>query len=846
MVTSEKYFETAGFSSDTLPSNFKPPEPNAFWSFRSKSRAAPRCTDGEKYEAAIPAVPLRSVPTDDMKWKPEKSVSSHDNDCDEGHKKAKTCFNTVNQKEELWKHETDKLATVIAEAKEFLRLLDAKYSMPNTFPAAEDVFKDTGESKSDVFTLHSSIDQSLSRKRLKVSGRISVAVGEENAVGTETMSEDEGEVSLLSPAEWKALHLDVNHKDEFFKPQGTNIVDYIDPVSVANKSGQPSGKFPSCGFTDFDECSAEGEQYDALKMPRDDDEASATYSMSFKNKNECCQSHKELINLEIVQHDHPQGRKVMEALKLFKEEYNKLLQDHESETREGKSSKGPHLVAAERVKAKGMNFSVDKPFGHIPGIEIGDEFSFRAELTVVGLNLQFTSGIDYCNLDGTPYATSVVDSGRYENMAKEDDILIYSGQGGNPNVSAGASDQKLERGNLALSNSMKMGFPVRVIHKRKCMMESKTLGINDKREYVYVYDGLYKVNRYWHEREQQNNKLVYKFELQRLLGQPRFRGTNVELGKQVLATENFEVVSGGTKIQAMKVCKSVQEKENFRVLRSHGTDVKGRKQVPATDICVLDDVSEGKEKFKVRAMNRVDDDHPPPFTYMTHVVYPSWYWHREPDGCDCINGCSDSVQCPCVKKNGGEIPYNEKGQLMKARTNRAVHECGPLCKCPPSCMNRVSQHGPCFQLEIFKTKSMGWGVRARNYIMPGSFICEYIGELLDENEADQKIGKDEYLFDICHAKSQQDDFALDAAKFGNIGRFINHSCDPNVFAQKVLYDHVDDRMPHIMFFASKRIPPGQELMYDYNYNYMKVRDANGNIKSKACHCGSSKCTGWLY
>ncbi|XP_047964200.1 histone-lysine N-methyltransferase, H3 lysine-9 specific SUVH5-like [Salvia hispanica] len=334
---------------------------------------------------------------------------------------------------------------------------------------------------------------------------------------------------------------------------------------------------------------------------------------------------------------------------------------------------------------------------------------------------------------------------------------------------------------------MEKAFPVRVIRKRK-----------ENRRYVYVYDGLYKVNKYWGEKDTQNCKLVYKFELQRLPGQPRIR----------VIADCYKPSPGKRR-----------------------NNVKGRKQV--TGICLLNDVSQGKENYKVRARNGVDDDRPPPFTYTTSVVYRHLDWISVPVGCDCVNGCSNSVQCPCVKKNGGEIPYGEKGLLMEPWTNGTVHECGPLCKCPPSCKNRVSQHGPSIQLEIFKTKSIGWGVRSRNYIMPGSFICEYIGEILSESEANE----DEYLFDIYHG----DGFSLDAAKCGNIGRFINHGCDPNVFPQEVLYDHDDKRMPHIMFFAQKRIPPWQELMYDYNY--MKVRD--GNIKRKACHCGSHKCKGWL-
>uniref|UniRef100_A0A453KN77 SET domain-containing protein n=6 Tax=Aegilops tauschii subsp. strangulata TaxID=200361 RepID=A0A453KN77_AEGTS len=88
-------------------------------------------------------------------------------------------------------------------------------------------------------------------------------------------------------------------------------------------------------------------------------------------------------------------------------------------------------------------------------------------------------------------------------------------------------------------------------------------------------------------------------------------------------------------------------------------------------------------------------------------------------------------------------------------------------------------------------------------------------------------------------------YTIDAAKCGNVGRFINHSCSPNMHAQDVLWDHDDRRMPHVMLFAEKNIRPLQELTYDYNYNIGNVRK-NGKVKEKKCFCGSSKCRLRLY
>ncbi|KAI3458370.1 hypothetical protein Pfo_015033 [Paulownia fortunei] len=854
----------------------------------------PRHSDGAKFVVAIPAVPLRSIPLVNMKRDPEKSVASDGKDDDVRKTMADDSENKVHSQEESWKRDSEKLAAVIAEAKDYINAFHVKYSTCKEFPALEDFLLEskgfcqfpssesdvlhkrtsTGEPKPSMETVKKekrareiilaesvmlqNLDESLSEKRMKVEDGVSKVVQEKKTSGLESKWEDnEEEICVLSPAEWNMLQCFMHKCDgakasigkieikpekwssrkfiggcsNMVESQWTDIVDFVNLCSVGMKSDQQSEGVSDCELTetkpgekhqeyrfmDLDVYASvcKKEQDEPLeKFTTDDSNAIVMYSdigikavVNGNNEPKYCDN-QDLINLNIVQHEQPQGFKVMEALKLYEEHYTELVQEHKVElSGERKGTKYAHLEAAERLKAEGMCFLAEKPFGHIPGIEIGDEFRFRAELAVVGLHRQFVSGIDYVVLDGKKFATSVVDSGRYENKAKALDVLIYSGQGGNPKFADNAVDQKLEKGNLALVNSMEMGYPVRVTYKRKSLMASKSLGMSKERNFVYVYDGLYTINNFSEERDQ-NGKMVFKFELHRIPGQPRPPQTNA----------------------------------------------KSRKAIMCMEVCVLDDVSQGKEKLPIRAMNGVDDDRPLPFTYITNIVYPHWYQHIEPIGCNCINGCSDSQQCPCVLKNGGEIPFNENGAIIRAKPT--VHECGPSCKCPPSCMNRVSQHGPRYQLEIFKTKSRGWGVRSQDYISSGSFICEYVGELLRDKEAEQRIGNDEYLFDICDShdigakgfdsKPNDDGFAIDAAMFGNIGRFINHSCSPNLYAQEVLYDHYDKRMPHIMFFATKNIPPLQELSYDYNYKMGRVCDVNGNIKTKNCYCGSRKCTGRMY
>ncbi|KAF5729649.1 histone-lysine N-methyltransferase H3 lysine-9 specific SUVH8-like [Tripterygium wilfordii] len=293
-------------------------------------------------------------------------------------------------------------------------------------------------------------------------------------------------------------------------------------------------------------------------------------------------------------------------------------------------------------------------------------------------------------------------------------------------------------------------------------------------------------------------------------------------------------------------------------------EVKQSKKLKVRNGVCVDDISQGKEPIPISAVNTIDDEKPPSFKYVTGMIYPDWYHSLPPKGCDCLNGCLEG-KCSCVAKNGGEIPYNHNGAIVE--TKPLVYECGPSCKCPHSCYNRVSQLGIKFQLEIFKTESRGWGLRSLDFIHSGSFIGEYAGELLEENEAEKRTGMDEYLFDIgdnyndgdlwnelstmmhetqstSHEVVECVGFTIDAARYGNVGRFINHSCSPNLYAQNVLYDHEDKRIPHIMMFAAENIPPLKELTYHYNYKIDQVYDSDGNVKKKSCYCGSSKCTDW--
>ncbi|XP_010488780.1 PREDICTED: putative inactive histone-lysine N-methyltransferase family member SUVH10 [Camelina sativa] len=77
---------------------------------------------------------------------------------------------------------------------------------------------------------------------------------------------------------------------------------------------------------------------------------------------------------------------------------------------------------------------------------------------------------------------------------------------------------------------------------------------------------------------------------------------------------------------------------------------------------------------------------------------------------------------------------------------------------------------------------------------------------------------------------------ISAKKSGNVARFMNHSCSPNVFWQPIAREQNGLWCMYIGFFAMKHIPPLTELRYDYGAS-------PGVGQKKRCLCRSKKCCG---
>ncbi|KAK1415043.1 hypothetical protein QVD17_30812 [Tagetes erecta] len=192
----------------------------------------------------------------------------------------------------------------------------------------------------------------------------------------------------------------------------------------------------------------------------------------------------------------------------------------------------------------------------------------------------------------------------------------------------------------------------------------------------------------------------------------------------------------------------------------------------------------------------------------------------------------DIVVCECkLDPDKTELACGER--CLNVLTNT---ECTPgYCPCGSYCQNQRFQKSEYAKTKLFKTEGRGWGLLADENIKAGQFIIEYCGEVISSEEA--KLRSQTYeaqgLRD-AYIISLNANYYIDATRKGSLGRFINHSCQPNCETRKwtVLGE------TRVGIFATQDISVGTELAYDYNFEWY------GGVKVR-CLCGAPNCSIFL-
>lgn len=138
-------------------------------------------------------------------------------------------------------------------------------------------------------------------------------------------------------------------------------------------------------------------------------------------------------------------------------------------------------------------------------------------------------------------------------------------------------------------------------------------------------------------------------------------------------------------------------------------------------------------------------------------------------------------------------------------------------------------------MSVIKTEKKGYGLRADTDLNAHDFIFEYIGDVINEtNFRRRMVSYDEEGIKHFYFMSLGKDIFVDATKRGNLGRFCNHSCNPNCYVDKWV---VGDKL-RMGIFTERSVKAGEELVFNYNV------DRYG-ADPQPCYCGEPNCTGYL-
>ncbi|RMX77507.1 hypothetical protein D0868_16606, partial [Hortaea werneckii] len=249
----------------------------------------------------------------------------------------------------------------------------------------------------------------------------------------------------------------------------------------------------------------------------------------------------------------------------------------------------------------------------------------------------------------------------------------------------------------------------------------------------------------------------------------------------------------------------------------------------------------GKPPKLARTTSRKVERRPPPlffdhedktgeatssFTVMSECTYANKY----------LGTTEHALECDCAEEWDATTRTNHACDEDSDCINRATKmECLGDCGCGANCQNQRFLRKRYADVSVINTEKKGYGLRANKNLKANDFIFEYIGEVIGENVFRRRMQQyDEEGIKHFYFMSLTKGEFVDATKKGNLGRFCNHSCNPNSYVDKWV---VGDKL-RMGIFAERNIQAGEELTFNYNV------DRYG-AEPQPCYCGEPNCTGYI-
>lgn len=179
------------------------------------------------------------------------------------------------------------------------------------------------------------------------------------------------------------------------------------------------------------------------------------------------------------------------------------------------------------------------------------------------------------------------------------------------------------------------------------------------------------------------------------------------------------------------------------------------------------------------------------------------------------------------------------------------YECNSNCDCDVNnCENRIIQKGITKKLKVdYINNTKGFGLFTRENISKGEFVCEYVGQIISKEAATEKIHsnfmkkKANYVLQIReNYENMTINTYIDAEENGNVSRFLNHSCEPNLYFDIIRVEHF---IPQVAFFAIRDIKENEELSFLYCEMVVYNCEVSELGSYKKCECGALNCKKYL-
>lgn len=173
---------------------------------------------------------------------------------------------------------------------------------------------------------------------------------------------------------------------------------------------------------------------------------------------------------------------------------------------------------------------------------------------------------------------------------------------------------------------------------------------------------------------------------------------------------------------------------------------------------------------------------------------------------------TSDTECKCRATD--EHPCSQFSDCLNHHT---FTECQSTCNAGDKCENQRFEKCLYPKLEVRKVGGKGFGLFAGADIECGTFIIEYVGEVINLDEFHRRFERlKQQKSDTYYILSIDGSLFIDAGPKGNDARFINHSCEPNADPQKWTILGVT----RIGFFANRDIKTVRDALYTFQLAFI--------------------------